>query len=657
MPSLRPPKIHCFYCGTRTQYTKKNRIRQFECDNCEATNFLDENGDITDVPASPETQLTRSYATALPPNGSPPTSLIDSTSPSSDRLFCDLCLKNQHFLTQCLANYVPPESDADYESQFPEYKRNMERRYPPVCPKCEPKVRERIRKSAYAAKSDILTKALSRPATLWEGRSNWSTALYLVEIVRWVGLITQFVWHLLGVAGCLRNDHGTKNDQATTTATLFDLVKCFAASKTGQQLSARCFEAFTQAVHIQIVIAAVTCWYIPTMRTRSQIKTPERTTYYLIQGVSLFLRYIAWWALTLHSEGLSIIKYRGVHAFMLVTLIVLTYVASTQLRQPTIAPPVFRNFVDKPLIDKDSFQYPSDDFTSRADDQTIASAYGRTPPKPFPINRLAPKKAVSLSTGSEMSEPEQRFASVDMRSRTVGLGQNRVTSNEDVMDWEPIQIPSQPPGFSTNARIDRPSSLVDRSTPSPFGSFSQPTTNPFYGQLPPAPKSMEHRLRNSANSQPAQFHPVPETKQQDWFQRMRLANSSWAAKDYVKTMPDPDRREIELAESKWTLQSDLDAATRGTGLEDLFNTSFNIADDSVTGEDPPSPRKKGGRGMKVFAEEGSPSGASAWTAVALAAAVVGMVGLAARGGTVIGESSSSIANLGEWLRGYAYGQY
>ena len=257
-----------------------------------------------------------------------------------------------------------------------------------------------------------------------------------------------------------------------------------------------------------------------------------------------------------------------------------------------------------------------------------------------------------------MSEPEPRFSMAGLRSRT-NENEQIVTNNDDAMDWEPIQAPPQRPDYITNARINRPSSLVDRSTSttSPFGSFSQSTTNPFYGQLPPAPKSMEHRLRNSANSQPAQFHPVPETKQQDWFQRMRLANSSWAAKDYVKTMPDTDKRDIDLAESKWTLQSDLDAATRGTGLEDLFNTSFNIADDSVFGEDPSSPRKKGARGTKIFEEEESASGATAWTAVALTAGIVGVVGLVARGGTVVGDSSSSIASLGEWLRGYAYGQY
>ena len=224
------------------------------------------------------------------------------------------------------------------------------------------------------------------------------------------------------------------------------------------------------------------------------------------------------------------------------------------------------------------------------------------------------------------------------------------------MDWEPIQ-PQQQISFSgMNSRMNRQSLLVDRSSASTLTSFGQPAPNPFYGQLPPAPKSMEHRLRNSANSQPAQFHPVPESKQQDWFQRMRLANSSWATKDYVKTVADPDRRDMNLAESKWTLKSDLDAATRGTGLEDLFNTSFNIADDSVVSERSAVPGKKGSQHTKVSKDEAHGPGATALIAVALSVGIIGVVGVASRGWAVLREAGSSIAPISERLRDFAYGQ-
>jgi hypothetical protein len=39
---------------------------------------------------------------------------------------------------------------------------------------------------------------------------------------------------------------------------------------------------------------------------------------------------------------------------------------------------------------------------------------------------------------------------------------------------------------------------------------------------------------------------------------------------------------FELHPGKWTLKSDMEAAEKGTGLEDMFTSSFNIADDPMT---------------------------------------------------------------------------
>jgi len=274
------------------------------------------NGDITDVPTTPQTQSTRSFATALPPNGSPPTALQTSTSSGSERLFCDLCLKNQHFLTQCLANYVPPESDAEYDAQFPEFKKNMERRYPPVCPKCEPKVRERLRKSAYAAKSDILTKKLARSTTPWARQSHWKRLFCVVEVLQWTSLLVQMAWHLLGVLGSLINGPWTNRGHGITKpSSLPVMVLCFAAGTTGQQLSPRCFDALVQAVQYQIGISAMLCWYNPTMRTGHKINASELALYYFAQVLSLCLRFVVWMVLERNFYDLSRVRYQGAHAF------------------------------------------------------------------------------------------------------------------------------------------------------------------------------------------------------------------------------------------------------------------------------------------------------------------------------------------------------
>jgi len=232
---------------------------------------------------------------------------------------------------------VPPESDAEYDAQFPEFKRNMERRYPPVCPKCEPKVRERIRKSAYAAKSDILTKKLAKSTTPWEHESHWRRLLCVVEALQWASLLVQMAWHLLGVLGSLSNGPWINRGHDIKNSSLPVMVLCFAATTTGQQLSPRCFDALAQAVLYQIGIGAITCWYNPSMRTGHKIKSSELTLYYFAQVLSLCLRLVVWLVLERNFYDLSITKYRGAHAFMGITL-ALVSISSDWIQRATTDP-------------------------------------------------------------------------------------------------------------------------------------------------------------------------------------------------------------------------------------------------------------------------------------------------------------------------------
>ena len=224
--------------------------------------------------------------------------------------------------------------------------------------------------------------------------------------------------------------------------------------------------------------------------------------------------------------------------------------------------------VDRPLVEKGSFHLPDDKFTSQAEDYSPVTGVQRhSPPRGFPIDNLAPRGRYSLSRVSAiLSSP----------TTTTRHGVQADYDAEDTMDWEPVR-PHQPSAPTYNLRPrSRSKEPMHAAATTSGASFTG--SSPFYGKLPPAPKSMEARVRNAANNPVPQFRPVPESKQQDFFQKLRLANSSWASKDYVKSMPDPDKREINLAESKWTLRSDMDAATRGTGLEDLFGSSFKLDD-------------------------------------------------------------------------------
>lgn len=163
------------------------------------------------------------------------------------------------------------------------------------------------------------------------------------------------------------------------------------------------------------------------------------------------------------------------------------------------------------------------------------------------------------------------------------------------MDWEPL--PSQPHFTSrsntsaTHTKPEAASSFAHRVEPP---GISNPS--PFYGRLPPAPRSLESKLRNKANAPPTTFKPVSAAEKADWFRKLRLSSPAFPAagaqpptQDHLETghgrdgvvgrVEDDEARTLRLAAPKWTLASDREEALRGTGLEDLFGTSFRIRDE------------------------------------------------------------------------------
>lgn len=122
-----------------------------------------------------------------------------------DTLFCKTCIKNQHLYSQSLASYFPSPDAPDYteyERAFPEFRRGLEERYPQVCDDCEPRVRARINKTTYAAKTDHLRRMMERTR---EGRilyrkSSWKSYIYflggLAWLASWAG---QSVWNGIGL--------------------------------------------------------------------------------------------------------------------------------------------------------------------------------------------------------------------------------------------------------------------------------------------------------------------------------------------------------------------------------------------------------------------------------------------------------------------------
>ncbi|KAK3684028.1 Ima1 N-terminal domain-containing protein [Podospora appendiculata] len=199
MPRLQRPKfLTCFYCGrkTSTPYDAKAKvkIRRFECPNCEATNYLDENGEITDPPVATDRIATPAkYAVSRP--FSPPASPTSAT-------FCATCTKNQYLLSASLAQYLPDPDDPDYaerEKGFYKFRKHQESIYPQICADCLPRVQERLQQAAYTAKTDVLRRMLDSSTNIKQkvNRRSW---LGLFDVVgtwlRIAGLVLQLAWHV-----------------------------------------------------------------------------------------------------------------------------------------------------------------------------------------------------------------------------------------------------------------------------------------------------------------------------------------------------------------------------------------------------------------------------------------------------------------------------
>ncbi|EPS35730.1 hypothetical protein H072_10842 [Dactylellina haptotyla CBS 200.50] len=187
-------KVSCFYCN-KPSYIPRPRagpIRRFECPQCLATNNLNENGEITDPIPTPDKPFIR-YA-------------YEVKAPGSRRIkqdvsvCCRSCENNHAIIVQQLANYLPDESDPNYEylaEHISDFRRQLEEKYPPLCGDCAPKVNDRLRQINYKAKTQGLGRLLENTNKMV--RSNKlaqpkSPLMALLDIFMVLG------WYLWGAA-------------------------------------------------------------------------------------------------------------------------------------------------------------------------------------------------------------------------------------------------------------------------------------------------------------------------------------------------------------------------------------------------------------------------------------------------------------------------
>ncbi|PLB36361.1 uncharacterized protein BDW47DRAFT_132819 [Aspergillus candidus] len=525
MATLFSKRLNCFYCGRRSAQTTTGPVRKWHCQHCEAVNYLDENGEITDPPAAETNAQVDGFGA--------PGSTFESSDFSGSGVFCGQCLRNQHLFTNALASYLPPSDDPDYcayERGYPSFRKNLEERYPQVCANCEPRVRERIRQSGYEAKSDHLRRVIDRSKAGRAARQsrtwNWRSLLVFAGAVGyWTSIAGQLCWDAWSALATEELHYSKALSSSPTVSAWIQRIaqNPFAPSSRAIDLA--------PYARLSLVAGILTLWYNPKLRLKVEGRGGRFVglgEYYKVQLIVMVVR-CAFWAMLKDpaSSGLEPALPPALHLFMIL-FTVLSVAISRRVVQYDTRPLVTWSELDSaPTPKRDAETTPVPNTANKQVFGTPSEGF-QTAPR-FPIEKLAtPRQTPLPSLATDISIP--------------------TPPPEDDMDWTPSVQHNIRPTVSVHQR-DQPSVLDG--------------PMPFYGSIPAAPEPPAWTLRNRSKHkkpleevvEPNPFHRTPATQ----------ASRPWQR--------GADRSENVFAPPKFFPMSD---HASSTGLESLFDRTFTI---------------------------------------------------------------------------------
>ncbi|KND02480.1 uncharacterized protein SPPG_02941 [Spizellomyces punctatus DAOM BR117] len=187
--------VTCFYCNQNVILPKERLAvmggQSWYCDLCSSWNGDESIGRRR--PGQPSTMTT---------------SLRDRAVDVSTRpAFCQVCIQNQNLVMRLVAEYDP--GDEDYFNETVEdYKRQLEKKYPPVCPLCADNVQASLHSSYEKMKHHLLYQSL-KSSQQWRSAADssriwinmeslpylWATAMLCLG----ASIIAMLALHIYGV--------------------------------------------------------------------------------------------------------------------------------------------------------------------------------------------------------------------------------------------------------------------------------------------------------------------------------------------------------------------------------------------------------------------------------------------------------------------------
>ncbi|PWY76228.1 hypothetical protein BO70DRAFT_318366 [Aspergillus heteromorphus CBS 117.55] len=523
MAPLFAKRLQCFYCGRRSAQHGKDPVRKWRCSHCEAFNYLDEKGEITDPPAAETNPDVYGPGASSPP--------FESTDFTASSLFCAQCLRNQHLYTSALASFFPSSDDPNYgayEKEFPKYRKNMEERYPQVCVKCEPRVKARIRQTGYEAKSDHLRRMMDRSKAGRAARHarqwNWRSLLvWAGAMCYWVSVAGQLSWN---VWSALTVEEPEPLQDPDASATSPSMVTCVRQTLEARRIPSYCSMDLAPYAGLALIAGILSLWWNPKLRLKVEGRGGRfvgLSEYYQVQLIIMVVRCAFWGVLKdPSSSGLEPALPPTLHLFMVFFTIVAVMISRRIVRYDTRPLVVWTDPTPAATPNPRTEASPLPSTSSK---HTLGTPNGdlRQRPSRFPIEKLA---------APQTAPEEPRFSTPP--------------PEPDDMDWTPSVQHELTPTVSVRQRDQK--SVLDGPMP-------------FYGSVPPAPQPPAWSLRKPAQRP----KPIEQVVERNPFHRTPMQTNQWQRST--------GNADSVFAPPKFFPVSDHAAST---GLESLFDRTFTI---------------------------------------------------------------------------------
>ncbi|KAE8453110.1 hypothetical protein EG329_012297 [Mollisiaceae sp. DMI_Dod_QoI] len=512
MPSSRAKRLVCFYCNKKSDLKYDGKTTQWPCSICEAINYLDENGDITDPPVATDAAATYDLKFTTTRSESPPSQIFESNP------FCKTCVKNQHLYTTSLQQYhieVDPTHPDYRESErlYYKYKKTLEKTYPQVCENCEPRVLERMRAASKTAKSDhlrrLMEKTRARTATATNAYTFFDLVLLLGKWLWYIGLGGQLLWNIMALLA-IYGANKPETARLPYLEILFEFLRPLIITTTSRTWARR-----------SLICSIFSIWWNPMFKQLNNGFMNHITGFgewYKLQLLHIVIRSLFFYTMgsgvfsDLYSPATA-----GAHLMVPILLSLLAFKSKRALKVDMT--PLWNSTPEKLSFvgprSRSSSQESTGGMAGALDEIAATSSNSLRQPAPLSagdfharLSRTRPHQEQTShlysTTPTDILQPRNSLPS--FRDMPYGNSKNYIATGgmsshpqyQDVqdtieeMEWTPSVRQTQARAFNPSRRLQ----TIPQTSGEPFGS-NQPS--PFYGRLPEAPISPAHRLRNPPN--------------------------------------------------------------------------------------------------------------------------------------------------------------